>query len=416
MKPFFLFVYLFLICTALSANVEHTDINITKIGQIFSVTERAYIGDQYSRTVTIDPMLIDKHSKPVDVVIVIDNTASMGDAIDNVKNNISDLLRDVKKSFPDVRMAVATIADHDSYTDGKDTLINDAFEVQTPFTTDEKKLSQKVESMKIVGMANGKLYDDVIEEAYLYGLHQSANMDWRNDATKILIFIGDSNPHEVDAGGDKKRGTQDDLKYQQVIDEIKNHDIHIYSIFLDNNHDRAKNYKLGEQFFSDIARESNGEMFEMSRDNAIVSRIETTLSNFTTPHFQVTHGYETWMNKNQLPSFTITVPKNAESSTHHIKVDVKSSSVILATLDFTLIMTKPWGLLIIFAILLSTLPLAAIVLVHNKIHTGIMLGNDAVKQFLWMMLSVLIYIVMLYKLWMIMNMRFFPVIWEGFWW
>jgi len=416
MKAFFLFVCF--LCIGLFANAEHADIKITKIGQVFSVTQRAFIGDQYSRTVTIDPVLIEqfKHSKPVDVVIVIDNTASMGDAIDNVKNNISNLLRDVKKSFPDVRMAVATIADHDSYINDNNRAINDAYEVQTSFTTDEQKLSQKVESMKIVGMANGRLYDDITEEAYLYGLHQSANMDWRNDATKILIFIGDSNPHEVDAGGDKKRGTQDDLNYQQVIDEIKNHDIHIYSIFLDTNHDKRKNYELGKQFFSDIAQESNGEMFEMNRDNEIVSRIERTLSNFAIPHFQVTNGYATWMSKNQLPYFMITVPKNAESSTHHIKVDVKSSAITLGTFDFILIMTKPWGLLIISAILLSILPLATLVLVHKKIHTGIMLGNDAVKQFLWMMLSVLIYIIILYALWVVMNMRFFPVIWEGFWW
>lgn len=411
-------LYLLLACTILYGHNDHADINVTNFGQNFSVSNRAFAGDQYSRTVNIDPVLIDKlkHSKPLDVAIVIDNTASMNEAIDNVKNNVSNLLTELKRSFGDVRMSVSTIADHDSYLIDKNIPINQAYDIQIAFTTDEKELSQKVQNMSIVGKVNGALYDDVIEEAYLYGLHQSTAMDWRSDATKILIFIGDANPHEVDAGNDKKRGTQDDLNYPHVMDEIKKSDIHIYSIFLNNNFANTKNYELGKQFFSDIAHESKGETFELSNGNEIVSRIETTLSNFATPYFHITNGYETWMSKNQLPYFTITVPSNAEASVHTIKIELKSSTTILATFDFNLIMTKPWGLLIGFAILLSIIPLTTILLVHKKMYTGIMLGNDAVKQLFLVVVSVFISIGLLYVSWIVMNMRFFPIIWEGFWW
>lgn len=115
----------------------------------------------------------------LDVGIRFDTTGSMYPIVDQVRYKVESVLSTLFKEIPDLRMSIGGNGD---YGDRPTT-------VHTPLTTDIYELTQMVRTApRTHGFGNGG-------EAYEVVLNEARFLNWRQDATKVLVMISDEPPH-----------------------------------------------------------------------------------------------------------------------------------------------------------------------------------------------------------------------------
>ncbi|MEH0573809.1 HYR domain-containing protein [Streptomyces sp. B21-108] len=125
-----------------------------------------------------------------DVVLLVDNTGSMGSVIANVKNNLPTIVDQVFGVQPDSRFAVASFGDQDDPEVGADRL----FLLHQPFTDDRAAIQRGVDQLD----AN---YGDDVPEDWGNGLFEVATgaggrNTFRDGATPVVVLVGDAPTHE----------------------------------------------------------------------------------------------------------------------------------------------------------------------------------------------------------------------------
>lgn len=117
-----------------------------------------------------------------DLYLLSDATGSMGDAIDDVRNNFQKLVDARSAASDDVAFGVGFYRDED----------DTPFENLQKITSDVDKVKTGIE--KLVAAGGGD-----VEEANLYALYVVATSDsigWRQNSRRILVYFGDSPGHE----------------------------------------------------------------------------------------------------------------------------------------------------------------------------------------------------------------------------
>lgn len=128
----------------------------------------------------------------IDVVFCIDATGSMIDDIDELRKDLVPNMVEKLSKCPDVRYGLLLYRDY-----------TDSFRYRGlplkyfPFTRDSSEFLRNLNSFKIVGMEGGDIPEAVYEA--LYGAIEF--YDWRPEAQRQVILIGDAEPHP------KPRGT-----------------------------------------------------------------------------------------------------------------------------------------------------------------------------------------------------------------
>lgn len=149
-----------------------------------------------------------------DVVFAIDATGSMKDDIQKLKEEWVPALVEGLKEFKDIRLGLVF------YRDYGDNFSYNGLPVKWfNFTSDIESFVKNVRAIKINGLEGGDIPEAVYEALY-------ASMDfyqWRSDAVKKVILIGDAEPHPVP----RKTG-----KYsRELVEKIsKERDIQINAI------------------------------------------------------------------------------------------------------------------------------------------------------------------------------------------
>ncbi|UWZ50946.1 HYR domain-containing protein [Dactylosporangium aurantiacum] len=133
--------------------------------------------DKVVQTPTILP-------KP-DVVLLVDTTDSMIDAIDNVKSKIVDIVGAVHDAQTEAHFAVASYRDE---TDGPE-----LFKVHQTLTGDTGKVTAAVE-----GLSTGGGDDE--DEGWINALVEVAGFDYRDDGSPVVVLIGDAPSHDPSNG------------------------------------------------------------------------------------------------------------------------------------------------------------------------------------------------------------------------
>lgn len=121
----------------------------------------------------------------LDLAFVIDTTGSMGDDIDEVKENMKDYLDDlVENGLVDYRIAIVDYRDFASrsYCDPEDY----PYQVQLDFTNDYDDI---VEAINGLDLGNGGDPKETLCSALIDGLDE---LSWRNTAGKAAIVMGDA--------------------------------------------------------------------------------------------------------------------------------------------------------------------------------------------------------------------------------
>ncbi|MFF3334449.1 HYR domain-containing protein [Streptomyces sp. NPDC002888] len=125
-----------------------------------------------------------------DVVLLVDNTGSMGSVIANVKDNLPTIVDQVFDVQPDSRFAVASFGDQDDRDVGADRL----FLLHQPFTNDRAAIQSGVDQLDAH-------YGDDVPEDWGNGLFEVATgaggrNAFRDGATPIVVLVGDAPTHE----------------------------------------------------------------------------------------------------------------------------------------------------------------------------------------------------------------------------
>ena len=122
-----------------------------------------------------------------DVVLLVDRTGSMGNAIDNVKANMSDVIAAVRASQPDAQFAVT------QYCDFGDP--EPAFNVVQGLTGDDAAVLAAVDS---IALCDGSDWP----EAQLNALWEigSGAITFRPDSSRIVAWFGDAPGHDPSGG------------------------------------------------------------------------------------------------------------------------------------------------------------------------------------------------------------------------
>lgn len=128
----------------------------------------------------------------IDVVFCIDATGSMLDDVEKLREELVPNMVEKLSKCPDVRYGLLL------YRDYVDSFRYRGLPLKYfPFTRDAKELLKNLNSFKIIGIEGGDVPEAVYEA--LYGAIEF--YDWRPEAQRQVILIGDAEPHP------KPRGT-----------------------------------------------------------------------------------------------------------------------------------------------------------------------------------------------------------------
>ncbi len=119
----------------------------------------------------------------LDVCFVVDTTGSMGDDIDNAKENMSEILAGLSAKSEDFRVALIDyrdFAERAEYYDYPSML-------ELDFSQDVEEISAAIYALDL-----GHGGDD--NETVYSGLMAAAGLEWRVDARKVIIVLGDAPP------------------------------------------------------------------------------------------------------------------------------------------------------------------------------------------------------------------------------
>lgn len=119
-------------------------------------------------------------AKGLDVVFVVDGTASMGDVIALVRRDLAGLVASIQGLVPIARIGFVV------YRDRKDEI---PVEI-VPLTASRKKLDSFLKSVRAEGGGDWP-------ESLNLGLQAALEkMNWRPDAKRLLVFVASSPPHD----------------------------------------------------------------------------------------------------------------------------------------------------------------------------------------------------------------------------
>ena len=199
--------------------------------------------------------------KALDLCFVVDTTGSMEDDIDNAKENMSNILDTLAQKTSDYRVSLIDYRDYESRTGYA---YDYPYKIQLSFTNDSEQIKNSIYNLDL---GNGG--DD--KETVYSALIEASRLDWREDAKKVIIILGDAPPldPEPETGytySDVSAalyasdiGLDYDKSDKRVTDFIDGSLINVYSIGT-NASDEATD------FFREISEDTGGSF--LSVDNA----------------------------------------------------------------------------------------------------------------------------------------------------
>src|SRR4051794_2557763 len=125
---------------------------------------------------------------PVDVEIAIDGTGSMGDAVARAQSQATQLTARATGLLPDIHFAVVVFRDRQASL-GEYALLQ-------PFTSDSGRVKAAIGRIKTT--AFGGPYPESYNLAFQRS-HTDDRMGWRPSARKMVVVLGDAEPHGAGA-------------------------------------------------------------------------------------------------------------------------------------------------------------------------------------------------------------------------
>jgi Mg-chelatase subunit ChlD len=139
-----------------------------------------------SRHQSVEQVTANRNGGNLDLCFVVDTTGSMGDDIDNAKENMDRILDAVTAKSPGYRVA---LVDYRDYPDRTNDSSDYPAKTQLAFSSDVGTIKNAIQALDL-----GYGGDD--PETVYSGLMRAIGLDWRPEAKKVIIIIGDAPPHD----------------------------------------------------------------------------------------------------------------------------------------------------------------------------------------------------------------------------
>lgn len=191
---------------------------------VASTTGRYYYGDEYSgllnannsvvnalKTVetSVEKVLKTEVDNGLDLCFVVDTTGSMGDDIKSAKENMTSILEHLAAKTENYRVA---LIDYRDYPERSNKSEDYPYEIQLYFTSNNESIADAINSLDL-----GDGGDN--EETVYSALMSAVKLDWRSDAKKVIIIMGDAAPLDPEP--------ITDFTYDDVLLALFNADINI---------------------------------------------------------------------------------------------------------------------------------------------------------------------------------------------
>ena len=181
-----------------AANPELSGPDVKRI-LIASTEGRYYYGSDYSglvnaktavesalrtRDESVSRVVVNQATNGLDLCFVVDTTGSMGDDIENARENMEQILSSISERTENYRIALVDYRDFSSRTHDDDDY---PCQVQLDFTNDNAAITAAIDQLDL-----GYGGDD--EETVYSALMRAVELEWRDDAKKVVIILGDAAP------------------------------------------------------------------------------------------------------------------------------------------------------------------------------------------------------------------------------
>jgi len=130
----------------------------------------------------------------IDLVFVVDTTGSMGNEIDEVRNNLSDLVNQLSEATSSYRVAVVSYRDFPERAGAG----NYPSRVDQTFTSSLPDIQAAIDGLEADGGGD-------FPETVFSGINAAIDLPWRAGVTKIAVVIGDA-PPLVSGGAEPNSG------------------------------------------------------------------------------------------------------------------------------------------------------------------------------------------------------------------
>lgn len=191
---------------------------------VASTTGRYYHGGEYSgllnannsvvnalKTVetSVEKVLKTEVDNGLDLCFIVDTTGSMGDDIENAKENMASILEHLTAKTENYRVALIDYRDYPERTnESKDY----PYKIQLYFTSNNESI---IDAINGLDLGNGGDSEETVYSA----LMSAVKLYWRSDAKKVIIILGDAAPLDPEP--------ITDFTYDDVLLALFNADINI---------------------------------------------------------------------------------------------------------------------------------------------------------------------------------------------
>ncbi len=272
--------------SACSNQIGNTYLVDTPDGQasVGKISQTHYLFSSHQTTAEIEYFApVAKTIKaPLDVLILFDRTMSMENVIKSTAQASAKLVQDVQKIAPDARFAVAAVSDYSPlYTDDAD---NRTWLLLSDFSLKPEAIETAIRQIQLVNGGD-------TPEAYSRGLYESAQLAWRQEAKKIIIFFGDATAQIADPGRDETLNTADDLQLPNVLAALHAKEITVIGI-----HTRNDSEVVAE--FKRISQATNGKAVSLVDADQSAQVIKDSINEalLTPPGIMALDEHAGWIN------------------------------------------------------------------------------------------------------------------------
>jgi hypothetical protein len=171
----------------------------------------------------------------IDAVFSFDTTGSMYPCLTQVRRTVSQMVKQLFKDIPDLRIAVIAHGDYCDEGNPYTIQIND-------FSTNPDNIVNFVNNVK-------PTFGGDWPECYELVLHEArTKLNWQSGRSKILVMIGDAIPHETNYPGNKNH-----IDWENELGLLKEASINVYGV-----HAMPGIRKASKGFYQTIADKTDG--------------------------------------------------------------------------------------------------------------------------------------------------------------
>ena len=157
---------------------------------------------------------VNEGPKITELLITFDTTGSMYPCLTQVRNNVKIIIKDLFQMIPGIRIGIIAHGDYD-YNGRKDIYVTK----QIDLSVNKEKLCEFVESVEQTnGFDCKECYELVLREAH-------TKISWSNIAKKIIIMIGDDEPHSINSSRNINK-----IDWRLEAKKLNEKEIKVYSV------------------------------------------------------------------------------------------------------------------------------------------------------------------------------------------